>query len=73
MDTNFVDIVIQMSRLCIFLNMKFDQIVDPYKLCKDVTSLDHWGNGDVKLSFEHTSDIDNIMPLIEQSYNLQAD
>ena len=73
LDTNFVDIVVQKQRLRISLNMKFDQVIDPKHLCKDITGLGRWGNGDAELFFEHTADIDDVMTLIEQSYNLQAE
>lgn len=73
LDTNFVDIVVQKQRLRISLNMKFSQIHDPKGMCRDITGLGRWGNGDVEVFFEHTSEIDDVMELIEQSYNLQAD
>ena len=73
LDTNFVDIVVQRQRLRISLNMKFSEIYDPNSMCKDVTGLGRWGNGDVEIYFEHTADIDKVMELVEQSYRLQAD
>lgn len=73
LDTNFVDIVVQKQRLRISLNMKFSEIHDPKGLCKDITGLGRWGNGDVEVFFEHTSEIDDVMDLIEQSYKKQAD
>lgn len=73
LDTNFVDIVVQKQRLRISLNMKFSEIHDPKGLCKDITGLGRWGNGDVEVLFEHTSEIDDVMELIEQSYSKQAD
>lgn len=73
LDTNFVDIVVQKQRLCISLNMKFSEIHDPKGLCKDVTGIGRWGNGDVEVFFEHASEIDDVMELIEQSYTKQAD
>lgn len=73
LDTNFVDVVVQKQRLRISLNMKFPEIHDPKGMCRDITGLGRWGNGDVEVSFEHTSEIDDVMTLIEQSYNLQAD
>ena len=73
LDTNFVDIVVQKQRLRISLNMKFSEIHDPKGLCKDITGLGRWGNGDVEVFFEHTSEIDDMMELIEQSYSKQAD
>lgn len=30
-------------------------------------------NGDVELYMEHTSDVDQIMEIVEQSYRLRAD
>lgn len=73
LDTNFVDIVVQKQRLRISVNMKFFEVYDPNGICRDVTGLGRWGNGDVELFMEHTSDIDRVMEIIEQSYKLQAD
>ena len=73
LDTNFVDIVVQKQRLRISVNMKFSEVYDPLGICRDVTGLGRWGNGDVELFMEHTLDIDRVMEIIEQSYKLQAD
>lgn len=73
LDTNFVDIVVQKQRLRISVNMKFSEVYDPLGICRDVTGLGRWGNGDVEMFMEHTSDIDRVMEIIEQSYKLQAD
>ena len=73
LDTNFVDVVVQKQRLRISVNMKFSEIHDPKDICKDITGLGRWGNGDVELFMEHTSDVDNVMEIIEQSYRMQAE
>lgn len=73
LDTNFVDIVFQKQRLRISVNMKFSEVIDPNGICRDMTGLGRWGNGDVELYMEHTSDVDQIMEIVEQSYRLQAD
>ena len=73
LDTNFVDIVFQKQRLRISVNMKYSEVADPNGICKDITGLGRWGNGDVELYMEHTSDVDQVMEIIEQSYKLQAD
>lgn len=73
LDTNFVDVVIQKQRLRISINMKFSQVYDPNGICRDITGLGRWGNGDVELFMEQPSDIDRVMEIVEQSYNLQAD
>ncbi len=67
--TNFVDIVPQMSRLRISLNIKYDEINDPEEKCSDVTDLGHWGNGDVEFGLLDLSQIDYAMFLIKQSFN----
>lgn len=73
LDTNFVDVVFQKQRLRISLNMKFSEVFDPDGICRDITGLGRWGNGDVELYMEHTSDVDQIMEIVEQSYRLQVD
>ena len=73
LDTNFVDVVVQKQRLRISVNMKFSEIRDPKRICKDITGLGRWGNGDVELFMEHTADVDDVMEIIEQSYKLQAE
>jgi predicted transport protein len=73
LDTNFVDIVIQKQRLRISINMKFADVYDPDGICKDITGLGRWGNGDVELYMEHTSDVDQIMEIVKQSYKAQSD
>lgn len=73
LDTNFVDIVFQKQRLRISLNMKFSEVIDRKGICRDITGLGRWGNGDVEVYMEHTSDVDQIMEIAEQSYRMQAD
>lgn len=73
LDTNFVDIVFQKQRLRISINMKFSEINDPNGICKDITGLDRWGNGDVELFMEHQDELDQIMEIVKQSYDAQAE
>lgn len=72
-ESNFVDIVPQKSRLRLSLNMRFDEIDDPKGLCKDVTNLGRWGNGDVEVGVATLEGIDDVMPLIRQAYAKQRD
>lgn len=73
LDTNFVDIILQKQKLRISVNMKFSEVSDPKGICRDVTGLGKWGNGDVEMYMEHVSDIDQVMEIVEQSYRKQAD
>ena len=73
LDTNFVDIVFQKQRLRISINMKFSEISDPNGICKDITGLGRWGNGDVELFMEHQDELDQIMEFVKQSFDAQAE
>ncbi len=67
--TNFVDIVPQKSRLQLVLNMKFDKIHDPKRLCKDMTGKGHQGNGDVAMILSLSEQLDDVMALVRQSFD----
>ena len=47
-ETNFVDVVPQARRLRLSLNVAFHEIDDPRGICKDVTGVGRWGNGDIR-------------------------
>lgn len=67
--TNFVDIRPQKNRLVLWLNMKYDEINDPTGLCRDVTNIGHYGNGDVEISLSSLAQIEDVMFLVRQSFN----
>ena len=71
--TNFVDIVPQKRRLRLSLNANFDEIKDPDNLCKDVSGLGRWGNGDVELGIDNQTNLDAAMSLIQQALDLQLE
>lgn len=73
MDTNFVDIVFQKQRLRISINMKFTEVNDPNGICKDITDLGRWGNGDVELFMEHQDELEQIMEIVKQSFDAQTE
>jgi predicted transport protein len=71
LDTNFVDVVPQASGLRLSLNCKFEDIHDPKGLCRDVTNLGRWGNGDVELKVTQVSELPYAIDLIQQVIDLQ--
>ena len=73
LDTNFADIVFQKQRLRISINMKFSDIIDPNGICKDITGIGRWGNGDVELFMEHQDELDQVMEIVKQSFDAQAE
>lgn len=70
-ETNFVDAVPQAKRLRLSLNMRFSDVNDPKGLCKDVTGIGRWGNGDVEVTLSKTDDLPYVMGLVRQSLELQ--
>jgi uncharacterized protein with ParB-like and HNH nuclease domain/predicted transport protein len=70
-ETNFVDVVPQTKRLRLSLNMPFSDIVDPHGLCKDVSALGRWGNGEVEVGFTSLEELPYIMGLVRQSFDRQ--
>ena len=71
--TNFVDIVPRKQRLDLTLNMRFVEVDDPRGLCRDVTGLDRWGNGDVEVAMPSGEQLEYIMDLIRQAFNKQVE
>lgn len=70
-ETNFVDVVPQKSRLRLSLNMKFHEIQDPRGLCKDVTNLGRWGNGNVEVGLKSLEELQYVVGLIRQALEKQ--
>jgi uncharacterized protein with ParB-like and HNH nuclease domain/predicted transport protein len=70
-ETNFVDVVPQSQRLRLALNMPFNEISDPRGMCKDVTNVGRWGNGDVEVGLSSLDDVPYVIGLIRQSLERQ--
>ena len=70
-ETNFVDIVPQISRLRLSLNMQFHELHDPRVLAKDVTNLGRWGNGDVEVGISKREELPYVMGLVRQAFEKQ--
>lgn len=70
-ETNFVDIIPQAKQLILSINIPFAEIKDPKALCKDVTDLGRWGNGDVAVGFKSLDELPYVMGLVRQAYERQ--
>jgi predicted transport protein len=70
-ETNFVDVVPLAKRLRLTINMTFPEISDPKGLCRDVTNLGRWGNGDVEVGLTSLEELPYVMGLVRQSYERQ--
>ena len=70
-ETNFVDVVPQAKQLRLSLNMDFAEISDPKGLCKDVSGLGRWGNGDVEVRLSELDELPYVTGLVRQSLEKQ--
>jgi predicted transport protein len=70
-ETNFVDVVPQAKRLRLSLNLAFHEINDPKGICKDVTSMGRWGNGDVEVGLSSIEQLPYVLGLVRQSLEKQ--
>ncbi|MDM0119323.1 GmrSD restriction endonuclease domain-containing protein [Variovorax arabinosiphilus] len=70
-ETNFVDVVPQAKRLLLVLNLSVDDIEDPKGLCRDVSNIGRWGNGDVEIGLSTADELPYVMGLIRQSFDRQ--
>jgi len=65
---NIIDVVIQKSKIKIYINLKYTEIDDYKKVVRDVSSVGKWGVGECEFDFNNTDDLDYLMSLIKQSY-----
>ena len=70
-ETNFVDVVPQAKRLRLSLNIPFPEINDPRGVCKDITGLGRWGNGDVDVPLASLDELPYVMGLVRQALEKQ--
>jgi uncharacterized protein with ParB-like and HNH nuclease domain/predicted transport protein len=70
-ETNFVDVVPQLGRLRLSLNMRYHELHDPKGIAKDITNLGRWGNGDVEVQLSKLEDLPYVIGLVRQSFEKQ--
>lgn len=70
-ETNFVDVVPQVKRLLLILNISIGEIEDPKGLCRDISNIGRWGNGDVEIGLSSFEELPYVLGLIRQSFDQQ--
>ena len=70
-ETNFVDVIPQTKRLRLSLNLAFHEINDPKGICRDVTAMGRWGNGDVEVELSAVDQLPYVLGLVRQSFEKQ--
>ncbi|KQU82349.1 hypothetical protein ASC78_17300 [Variovorax sp. Root318D1] len=70
-ETNVVDVVPQAKRLLLVLNLGIDEIEDPKGLCRDISNVGRWGNGDVEVGLSSIDELPYVVGLIRQAFDRQ--
>lgn len=70
-ETNFVDVVPQAKRLLLVLNIGIAELDDPRGLCRDISNIGRWGNGDVEVGLSSLAELPYVMGLIRQALDRQ--
>jgi uncharacterized protein with ParB-like and HNH nuclease domain/predicted transport protein len=70
-ETNFVDVVPRAKRIRLTLNMAFPELSDPKGICRDVSGLGRWGNGDVEVGLTSLDELPYVIGLVRQSFERQ--
>ena len=71
--TNFVGLIPLKTYLQVIINIKFTDINDPDEMCRDISNIGHWANGEVECRLENPSQITYLMMLIRQSFEFHAE
>lgn len=73
MTRNVVDVVVQKTKLWVFINVKSSTLEDPRGIAEnlaDPVKIGHWGNGEYRVEVTPKTDLDYLMMLVEQSYSI---
>ena len=71
--TNFAEVVPLAIELKLYLDITKDELDDPTGLTRDVTAVGHWGTGSVEVRLKGPEQLDHVMALIRQSFELQGE
>jgi predicted transport protein len=70
--TNIADVVVLKKSLKIFINLAKGVLDDPKELARGVSGIGHWGNGDYEISITNEDNLEYIISLVRQSYNINS-
>lgn len=66
---NFCEVRPQSKEIKIWLDIPFSDLDDPKKFSRDVSNVGHYGTGEVETKLGSLAELEDVMYLIEQSYN----
>lgn len=69
---NFATIVLQKSKILLYLHVDPKQIIASLPNARDMSSIGHWGTGDVEIALVTIEDLDAVKPYIQVAYEGRA-
>ena len=67
---NICEVEVQARALKVHIDIPFDTVRDPKSFARDVSSVGHWGTGDIEVKVNSPEDVEYALMLIEQAYQL---
>lgn len=68
----FTDLILHNKRIVVMINLKQGQLKDPLNKTEDVSGKGRWGNGEYRTEVASLDDLEYVMSLIKQSYDLHG-
>lgn len=65
---NFATVVLQKSRIILYLHVEPKQIIASLPTARDVSSIGHWGTGNIEIPLNSIQDLDAVKPFIQTAY-----
>ncbi|TCO82661.1 putative transport protein [Plasticicumulans lactativorans] len=65
---NFITVVVQANRLLVYLKLDPATVALEEGFSRDVSTIGHWGTGNVELWLRTATDLERAKPLIERAY-----
>lgn len=70
--TNIIDFQFHKNYITIYLNIKYGELKDPLKLMENCENVGHNGNGGYRINLTNNKDIDYLLTLIKQSWEINS-
>lgn len=71
--TNFLEIAPLVSELKLYLDISPGELDDPLGVGRDVSGVGHWGTGDVEVRLTSAEQLEGVMTLVRQAFDLQGE
>ena len=68
---HLVDLRLQQNAIKVWLNANWGQLADAQGLARNVSAVGHLGNGDYEMRLTHADQLEPLLDLVQQVYNLQ--